>query len=206
VVHRLDGTKKSGTCWRKRAMGALVACLLVQDRRKPRVAIGKPTMTDGCEYIELHAASAFSFLAGASQPDALVERAAQLDMPAIALADRNGLYGVARFQHDGGRKHGIKAHIGAEIAVRSVGNKLTPPSWLPHQCPNGATTYTLALRIANRLSEPLPAHHTFQDARDKKTEGAATLEDLEEFLRRIDLPHRRPTEGPDCSGADARRA
>ena len=49
------------------------------------------------EYVELHAASAFSFLAGASQPEALIERACELGMPAIALADRNGLYGVARF-------------------------------------------------------------------------------------------------------------
>jgi hypothetical protein len=37
-------------------------------------------------------------------------------MPAIALADRNGLYGVARF-HTMAKKCGVKAHIGAEIAV-----------------------------------------------------------------------------------------
>src|SRR5580658_10249589 len=86
------------------------------------------------DYIELHTASAFSFLAGASQPDELIERAAQLDMPAIALADRNGLYGVARF-HTMAAKHGIKAHIGAEIAVSGFGDMLTPPAWLPNQCP-----------------------------------------------------------------------
>ena len=54
-------------------------------------------MTDRADYVELHAASAFSFLAGASQPEALIERAAELGIPAMALADRNGLYGVARF-------------------------------------------------------------------------------------------------------------
>ena len=53
--------------------------------------------TNDSEYIELHAASAFSFLAGASQPEALSRRAVELEMPAIALADRNGLYGAARF-------------------------------------------------------------------------------------------------------------
>ncbi len=42
-------------------------------------------------YIELHASSAFSFLAGAAQPEALAEQAAALGIPAIALADRNGL-------------------------------------------------------------------------------------------------------------------
>ena len=79
------------------------------------------------EYIELHAASAFSFLAGASQPEALIERAEQLEMPAIALADRNGLYGAARF-HTTAKKCGVTAHVGAEIAVSSFGNRLTPPA------------------------------------------------------------------------------
>ena len=73
-------------------------------------------MTDEFQYIELHAASAFSFLAAASQPEALIERAAELDMPALALADRNGLYGAARF-HTLAKKSGVQAHIGAEIAV-----------------------------------------------------------------------------------------
>jgi DNA polymerase III alpha subunit (gram-positive type) len=49
------------------------------------------------EYIELHATSAFSFLAGATLPEQLIQRAVELEMPAIALADRNGVYGAARF-------------------------------------------------------------------------------------------------------------
>jgi error-prone DNA polymerase len=48
-------------------------------------------------YIELHSSSAFSFLEGASQPESLVERAVELEMPAMALLDRNGVYGSARF-------------------------------------------------------------------------------------------------------------
>ena len=40
-------------------------------------------------YIELHARSAFSFLRGASQPEALVERVAELGLPAIAVTDRD---------------------------------------------------------------------------------------------------------------------
>ncbi len=58
-------------------------------------------------YIELHAASAFSFLAGASQPEALIERAAELEMPALALSDRNGVYGAARF-HTMAKKTGVQ--------------------------------------------------------------------------------------------------
>ena len=49
------------------------------------------------EYVELHCHSYFSLLDGASSPEALVERAAALGYPALALTDHNGLYGVIRF-------------------------------------------------------------------------------------------------------------
>jgi error-prone DNA polymerase len=137
-------------------------------------------MTDRCEYVELHAASAFSFLAGASQPEALVKRAAELDMPAVALADRNGLYGVARF-HTMAKKHGIKAHIGAEIAVRSIGNKLTPPTWLPHQCPNEPPRLLLLCASQTGYQNLCQLITRFKMREATKTEGAATLEDIEEF-------------------------
>jgi error-prone DNA polymerase len=140
----------------------------------------KPIMTDGCEYVELHAASAFSFLAGASQPEALVERAAQIEMPAVALADRNGLYGVARF-HTMAMKHGIKAHIGAEIAVCSIGNKLTPPSWLPHQCPDEPSRLLLLCASQTGYKNLCQLITRFKMREATKTEGAATLEDIEEF-------------------------
>jgi error-prone DNA polymerase len=68
-------------------------------------------------YIELHARSAFSFLEGASLPEALIERTAQLDSPAIALLDRNSLSGAVRF-HQQGRKSGVRAMIGAEVAAQ----------------------------------------------------------------------------------------
>ena len=48
-------------------------------------------------YIELHASSAFSFLDGASLPEALVDRAAELGYSALALLDRDGVYGAPRF-------------------------------------------------------------------------------------------------------------
>ena len=67
-------------------------------------------------YVELHAASAFSFLEAGSLPEALAERAAALEMPAMALLDRNGLYGSARF-HTMAQKLKIKPHVGAEIAA-----------------------------------------------------------------------------------------
>src|ERR1035441_7010902 len=83
-------------------------------------------------YVELHAASAFSLLEGPSQPEELITRAAELEMPAMALLDRNGVYGAARF-HTSAKRNGVRAHVGAEIAVSSFGERLTPAMWLPHQ-------------------------------------------------------------------------
>src|SRR6266576_5787274 len=67
-------------------------------------------------YIELHAASAFSFLQGASLPETLVERAAALGYPALALLDRDGVYGAPRF-HKAARAAGIRPIIGAELTI-----------------------------------------------------------------------------------------
>ena len=137
-------------------------------------------MTNGEEYIELHTASAFSFLAGASQPETLIERAAQLEMPAIALGDRNGLYGVARF-HTMAKKCGVKAHFGAEIAVSSFGRLQTPSKWLPNQCPVEAPRLLLlcASQTGYRNLCQLITRMKMREA--TKAEGAATLDDLEEF-------------------------
>ncbi len=50
-------------------------------------------------YVEHHARSAYSFLQGASLPEDYAETAAKLDMPAMALLDRDGVYGSPRFFH-----------------------------------------------------------------------------------------------------------
>jgi error-prone DNA polymerase len=65
-------------------------------------------------YIELHSRSAFSFLEGSSLPELLIARCAALNMPAMALLDRDGVYGAPRF-YMAAKKAGIKAHIGAEV-------------------------------------------------------------------------------------------
>ncbi|MDP9162093.1 MAG: error-prone DNA polymerase [Acidobacteriota bacterium] len=65
-------------------------------------------------YIELHSRSAFSFLEGASLPENLIATCVQLNMPAMALLDRNGVYGAPRF-YMAAKKAGIKAHMGAEV-------------------------------------------------------------------------------------------
>lgn len=67
-------------------------------------------------YPELHAASAFSFLEGASLPEDLVERAANLGLPAVALVDRNTLSGAPRFFR-AAKAAGIRPLVGAEVVL-----------------------------------------------------------------------------------------
>lgn len=136
------------------------------------------------DYVELHAASAFSFLEGASLPEALVERAAELGMPAIAIVDRNGLYGAARF-HTFAEKQKIKACIGAEIAVRDLGTTasgmLRPPNWLPHQFRPEPVRIPLlcAQRIGYQNLCQMITRYKMRES--TKAEGSATTDDLDEF-------------------------
>jgi error-prone DNA polymerase len=66
-------------------------------------------------YVELHARSAFSFLEGATIPEEMASVCHTLGMPSMALLDRDGLYGAARF-YLAAKKIGIRAHIGAEVS------------------------------------------------------------------------------------------
>jgi protein ImuB len=67
-------------------------------------------------YVELHARSAFSFLRGGSLPEALVAEAGRLGMPALALCDRDGVYGAVRL-HMAGREAGVRALVGCELTM-----------------------------------------------------------------------------------------
>lgn len=67
-------------------------------------------------YVELHARSAFSFHRGASSPEALMVQAAKLSLPALALLDRNGVYGAPRAYHQA-QEHGVRAIVGAELTL-----------------------------------------------------------------------------------------
>src|SRR5437016_8674225 len=67
-------------------------------------------------FIELHAQSAFSFLEGAEHPEAFAAEAARLDMPAVALVDRDGVYGAARLAR-AALNAGVKPIVGSEITL-----------------------------------------------------------------------------------------
>ena len=114
-------------------------------------------------YVELHARSAFSFLEGSCVPEDLAGACAGLDMPAMALLDRNGVYGSPRF-HMAARKAGVRAHIGSEIT-----------------CANGRTYPLLA--ASREGYQNLCRLVTRMKLRAPKGEGAATLEELAEFSR-----------------------
>jgi len=67
-------------------------------------------------YVELHARSAFSFLRGASLPEHLVEIAAKQRLAAMAVCDRNGVYGAPR-SFMASKEHGIRSLVGSELTL-----------------------------------------------------------------------------------------
>ena len=112
-------------------------------------------------YIELHARSAFSFLEGSSNPEELVVRAAEFNLPALALLDRDNISGAARF-HMAAKKIGLRAHIGAEIT-----------------CTDGRRYPLLA--ESRKGYQNICRLITRMKMRAKKGEGAATPEEFVEF-------------------------
>ena len=112
-------------------------------------------------YIELHTCSAFSFLEGSSLPEDLVKEAARLNYPALALMDRDGVYGAPRF-HKACRKAGLQPIVGAEIT-------LTNNSRLPLLVEN-QTGYRNLCRLI-----------TCMKLRTQKGKGTVHLDEVEEF-------------------------
>ena len=125
-------------------------------------------------YIELHTASAFSFLQGASLPEALVERAAELGYPALALLDRDGVYGAPRF-HKAALAAGITPIIGAELTIDNSGNSQftihNSQFVLPVLC-ESQEGYRNLCRLITRMKLRAP-----------KGEGALTLDELDGSTR-----------------------
>lgn len=83
---------------------------------------GRKTSLD---YVELHAASAFSFLDGASLPEDLIAQAADLGLPSLALVDTNGLYGAPRF-YKAAKEAGIRPLVGAEVTLSETPSNPVP--------------------------------------------------------------------------------
>jgi len=126
-------------------------------------------------YIELHAASAFSFLQGASLPETLVERAAALGYPALALLDADGVYGAPRF-HKAATQAGLKAIIGAELTISGqrtrnllpAASSQLPAVWRLPVLVEAQEGYKNLCRLVTRMK-----------MRAAKGEGALALEELD---------------------------
>ena len=126
-------------------------------------------------YIELHTASAFSFLDGASTPEALVDRAAALDYPALALLDRDGVYGAPRF-HQAATAAGIRPIIGSELTITAVREDVDGPGAVcPWRLPvfvESKEGYRNLCRLVTRMKLRAP-----------KGRGALTLEEFDGATR-----------------------
>src|SRR6266513_2845330 len=114
--------RKMGGRWRLRLMDfdSLPRPLPSQEERREIRFNDLTLQRNTMPYIELHACSAFSFLRGASFPEQLAETAAELAMPAMALLDRNGVYGAQRFSV-AAREQNIRPIIGCELSMEDGG-------------------------------------------------------------------------------------
>ncbi|HKB24437.1 MAG TPA: DNA polymerase III subunit alpha [Methylomirabilota bacterium] len=118
-------------------------------------------------FIELHAQSAFSFLEGAAEPEAFVAEAARLEMPAVALVDRDGVYGAPRFTR-AALAAGIRPIVGSELT-------LADGSRLPLLVEDREGYQNLCRLIT------LMKLRTTKAGRAAKGEVAATLDDIEPY-------------------------
>jgi error-prone DNA polymerase len=95
-------------------------------------------------------------------------------MPAMALLDRDGVYGAPRF-HLAAKKAGVAAHIGSEITCT---NGLTYPLLVETR-----EGYQNLCRLVTRMK-----------LRAAKGEGAASLDEIEEYARGLVCLTRHPDE------------
>jgi error-prone DNA polymerase len=126
-------------------------------------------------YVELHAHSAYSFLDGASQPEELAVRAAELGYGAIALTDHDGVYGSLEFAH--AAKHlGVRPITGAEITLEG-GSHVTLLCESQQGYANLCRILTdvhAGTRVPGRERELLPAATTL-DVVEQHADGLVTL-------------------------------
>ena len=83
-------------------------------------------LTQCLGYAELHSYSNFTFLEGGSHPEELVEHAAALGLSALALTDRDGLYGAVRFSK-AAKPLSFPAICGAELTLEEEGESHERP-------------------------------------------------------------------------------
>jgi error-prone DNA polymerase len=101
-------------------------------------------------FVELHCHSAYSFLDGASHPEELVARAAELGYEALALTDHDGVYGSLEFAY-AAKAFGVRPITGAELSL-SDGSHVT----LLVESPRGYANLCRLLTAAHAGTRPKP--------------------------------------------------
>ena len=87
-------------------------------------SLAPPRVHARAPYVELCARSNFSFLQGASSPEALVRRAVELGYDALGITDRDGLYGIVR-AHEAAHEAGLRLVVGCELTIDGSGSPWT---------------------------------------------------------------------------------
>src|SRR6266568_8042379 len=111
-------------------------------------------------YVELHCHSAYSFLDGASHPEELAARAAELGYEALALTDHDGVYGSLEFAH-AAKAFGVRPITGAEVTL-SDGSHVT----LLVESPRGYANLCRLLTAAHEGTRPKEGAEPLQPALD----------------------------------------
>jgi error-prone DNA polymerase len=132
-------------------------------------------------YTELHARSAFSFLRGASLPEDLVQAAQHAELPAVALLDRDGVYGAPRFYANAQENDfAVRPRVGAEITMEDgtvVPLLVATRTGYQNLC-QLITEAKLTPRASDLALPDLPPHI---DPRDRKRPCFATWAELARF-------------------------
>jgi error-prone DNA polymerase len=124
-------------------------------------------------YVELHCHSAYSFLDGASEPEELAARAADLGYEALALTDHDGVYGSLEFAH-AAKAFGVRPITGAEVTLEG-GCHVTLLVGSPKGYANLCRLLTEAhAGTREKLDDPTPPALTLQSLLDRN-EGLVCL-------------------------------
>jgi error-prone DNA polymerase len=89
--------------------------------------IPQQVVEDLGDYVELHCASHFSLLRGASSPGELFDEAQRLGYGALAICDRNSLAGLVR-AHIAAKATGVRLIVGCELVLRDGATILVYPT------------------------------------------------------------------------------
>jgi error-prone DNA polymerase len=153
------------------------------------------------DYVELRCRSAFSFLEGASNPEDLAERAAELGHGTLALADCNGLYGSPRF-HQAAEAAGLRALVGADVTLEEKSG--LPSLLLLCESQRGYRNLSRLLSLG-RARRPKPESAVTWDEVEEHSQGLVALARADAHLTAGGLDRARACFGTGRLWADASR-